>query len=96
VFSQAVQQALQKRDVPLLAGHTFTVMFTARTQAEPLAGTDILRCEVSVSLKNGESVLLRSAPRSIAEIDRDHAVKLAAEHIANDGDFWTAAAELMR
>jgi hypothetical protein len=96
VFSQAVQQALQKYNVPLSAEYMFAVTFTARARTEPLAGTNILRCDVSVSLKNGENVLFQSTPHSLAEIDRDYAVKLAAEHIANDSEFWTKAAEYMR
>jgi hypothetical protein len=93
VFSQAVQQALQKYNVPLLAGYTFTVVFTAKTQAEPLAGTNILLCDVSTSLSSGENILFQSASHSFTEIDRDYAVRLAAKHIVNDRHFWTKAAE---
>jgi hypothetical protein len=96
VFSQAVQQALQKHNVPLLAGYTFAVAFTARTQTAPLGGMNILLCDVSVSLASGGSVLFQSASHSFTEMDRDHAVKLATEHIASDSDFWTKAGEFMQ
>lgn len=95
-LSQAVQQALQKHNVPLLAGHEFLVAFNARPQAEPVSGTSILRCDVSVSLRSAGSVLFQSASRRITEISRDQALKLAADYIVDNKDFWTGAAEYMR
>jgi hypothetical protein len=96
VLSQAVQQALQTYHVPLLAGYEFLVTFNTRTQKEPFAGTDILICDVSVSLTGAGDVLFQSAAGRITEISRDHALILAAEYIRNNRDFWDGAARHIR
>jgi hypothetical protein len=96
VLSQAVQQALQKYNVPLLAGHEFLVVFNARTQSGRSAGTSLLLCDVFVSLRSVRSVLFQSAPARITEISREQALKLAADYIVDNIDFWTGAAEYMR
>jgi hypothetical protein len=94
MFTQAVQAALQKYRVPLLAGYEFLVTFTTRTQTEPVTGTGLLICNVSVSLSSAGSVLFQSAPARITEISRDQAIRLASDHIRGDRAFWTGAAEV--
>jgi hypothetical protein len=94
VLSQAVQEALQKYQVPLLAGYEFLVAFNIKTQTEPYSGTSLLVCDVSVSLTSAGSVLFQSASERITEISRDQAVKLAADYIRNNRDFWTGAARV--
>jgi hypothetical protein len=96
VLSQAVQQALQSYHVPLLAGYEFLLTFTTRTQTEPFAGTNLLICEVSLNLNSGGGVLFQSASGRITEISRDQAIKLAADYIRDNKDFWTGAVEYMR
>ncbi|MDR1128942.1 MAG: hypothetical protein LBL20_06490 [Treponema sp.] len=93
-LSQAVQQALQTYRVPLSAGYEFLVAFEIRKTMAPFAGTDILLCDISVSLCSAESVLLQSAPERITEISRDQALKLAADYIRNNREFWTGAAQI--
>jgi hypothetical protein len=95
-LSQAVQQALQSYRVPLLAGYEFLVTFSTRTRTEPLAGTSLLICEVSLSLNSGGNMLFQSASGRITEISRDQAIKLAADCIREDKDFWTGAADYIR
>jgi hypothetical protein len=95
-LSRAVQQALQSHRVPLLAGYEFLVTFTTQTRREPITGTSLLICEVSLSLNSGGSLLFQSASKRITEISRDHAITLAANYIRENKDFWTGAAEYMR
>ncbi|MDR2210119.1 MAG: hypothetical protein LBO65_01430 [Spirochaetaceae bacterium] len=94
MFSQAVQTALQEYHVPLLAGYEFLLTFTIRPQTEPVAGTRVLICDISISLNSAGSVLFQSAPARITEISRDQAIKRASEHIRGDRAFWTGAARL--
>jgi hypothetical protein len=92
-LSQAVQEALQKYRVPLLAGYEFLLAFNIRTSTEPITGAKLLLCDISVSLNSAESVLFQSATGRIMEISRDHALELAADYIRDNKDFWTGAAE---
>jgi hypothetical protein len=94
MFTQAVQQALQRHKVPLLTGYEFLVAFTIRTQTESITGTRLLLCDISVSLNSGGSVLYQSASERITEISRDRAVKLAADYIRDNSGFWTGAAKI--
>jgi hypothetical protein len=94
MFTQAVQQALQKYHVPLQAGYEFLVMFSARTQTEPITGIKLLLCDVSVSLNSAGNVLFQSAPARITEISREQALKLASDHIRDDREFWTGTAKI--
>jgi hypothetical protein len=96
VLSQAVQQALQSYQVSLLAGYEFLITFTTRTRTEPFAATSLLICEISLSLNSGGNVLFQSASGRITEISRNQAIKLAADYIRVNKDFWTGAAEYMR
>jgi hypothetical protein len=95
-LSQAAQQALQTYQVPLLAGYEFVISFNLRTSREPLAGTDLLLCDVSVSLCSAGSVLLQSAPKRITEISRDQALKLAADYLRGNREFWAGAARITK
>jgi hypothetical protein len=94
VLSQATQQALQTHKVPLLAGHEFLIAFTTRTSTDPLTGTNLLLCDISINLCSEGSVLVRSASGRITEISREQALKLAADYIRDNKDFWTGAAQL--
>jgi hypothetical protein len=96
MLSQAVQQALQTYRVPLLEGYEFLVTFNVQTRTEPVAGTSILICDVSVSLTSAGSVLFQSPPGRITEISRDHALKLASDYIRENREFWTGAAEITK
>jgi hypothetical protein len=93
-FSQAAQQALQTYQVPLLAGYEFLIAFAIRTSREPISDTELLLCNVSVSLCSAGSVLFQSAPKRITEISRDHAIKLASDYIRDNREFWTGAARI--
>jgi hypothetical protein len=96
VLSQAVQQALQIYHVPLLAGYEFLVTFNTRTQKEPFAGTNILICDVSVSLTGAGDVLFQSAAGRVTEISRDQALILAADYIRDNKEFWDGAVRYIR
>jgi hypothetical protein len=96
ILSQAVQQALQTHHVPLLTGYEFLVTLTAQTRVEPVTGTTILICDVSVSLTGGGDVLFQSTAGRITEISRDRMLRLAAEYIRNNRDFWDGAARHIR
>jgi hypothetical protein len=92
ILIQAVEEALQRRRLPLLSGHEFLVVFDIQTRKEPLAGTELLICDLSLSLNTGGNVLFRSSPVRITEISRDQALKLAADSIRVNNEFWTGAA----
>ncbi|MDR1636914.1 MAG: LPP20 family lipoprotein, partial [Treponema sp.] len=81
MLSQAVQEALQTYQVPLLDGYDFLVTFSTRTRTEQITGVNMLLCDVSISLNSGGSVLYQSSPEHFPEIDRDQALKKASDYI---------------
>jgi hypothetical protein len=93
-LTRAVQEALQNYQVPLMAGYEFWVRFTMQGSREPVIGAELLICGISVSLQSAGSVLYQSASARITEISRDQAVKLAADYIRDNKDFWTGAARI--
>ncbi|MDR3174243.1 MAG: hypothetical protein LBU19_08340 [Treponema sp.] len=95
VLSQALQGALQNHKVPLLAGYEFLVTFNIRTRTEPLTGTNLLLCDLSVGLISAGTVVYQSDPKRITEISRDHALKLAADYIRGNGEFWAAVSRVI-
>jgi hypothetical protein len=89
VLSQAVEDALQRYGIHVLAGCEFVLTFDVRTQAAPFGAFSFLICDVSIRLSSAGTVLFRSASERITELSRDHALKLAADYIRNNGEFWT-------
>jgi hypothetical protein len=93
MLTQAVRDALLRHKLPVLSGYELLVEFDTRTRREPLTGTELLICDLSLSLSANGDLLFRSALPRITEISREQALKLASDHIRGAGGFWTAAAQ---
>jgi hypothetical protein len=88
-LAQGVLLALQRYTVSLQNGSVFVISFVTKDQEGAFAGSPLSVSETSISLlKNGE-ILCQSELKRITEIDKNRALRLAADFYQNNNTFWT-------
>jgi hypothetical protein len=99
-LTQAVQQAIQRYRVPLQKGVTFTVVLSSRKSAEPITGTEIILCDVSLSMMvsgavGTTAVRASSETKRITEFYQNDVIRLAGDFIRNNAAFWQSVNEYL-
>jgi hypothetical protein len=89
-LAQGVQLALQRHSVSLQNGYVFLISFTITEQEGVFAGADLSISETSLSLLKNGGTLCQSELKRITEIDKNRALRLAADFYQNNRAFWTA------
>jgi hypothetical protein len=85
---QAVQQAIQNHRVPLQKGVIFTVTLSSRKSAEPISGTEIILCDVSLNLMLSGALGVSSGTKRITEFSQNDVIRLAGNFIRDNATFW--------
>jgi hypothetical protein len=94
-LAQGVQLALQRYTVSLQNGCVFLISFNTKEQEGAFAGAALSVSETSLSLlKNGET-LCKSETKRITEIDRNRALRLAADFYRGNTAFWTQVKQIL-
>ncbi|MDR1971353.1 MAG: hypothetical protein LBQ46_05475 [Treponema sp.] len=92
-LSGGLQAALQRYAVSLQNGCVFVIAFNVKEQEGAFAGLSVSETSLTL-LKDGET-LCRSETKRITEIDRNRALRLAANFYRDNGTFWTQVKQLL-
>jgi hypothetical protein len=89
VLSRGLQEALQNHHTPFKSGYEFIITLTLQNRNDPVLNTPLLIGEVSVAAAYNGNTAVQSAAKRITESSRDRLIRLSAEYIRNNDDFWT-------
>jgi hypothetical protein len=94
-LTQAVQQGIQKYNVPFQNGYQFEVHISIRSQVDSVSKTELLLSDVSIGLLQGGNIVSQSENKRITEMNRERTVTLAGNFIRENAAFWNGVKEML-